>query len=122
MLRHPLVRSPIASLMLGLTLGACSNFRVDTPPTPAVVATNPKYETIRVKTRDARIVVVSEPRLERDTLFGYSSSGAFAADRPVALPVRDVEPVSTRHFNALKSVGLVVGVIVPACYGALLWR
>ena len=111
MFRHPHVRRPVASLMLGLTLGACSHFRVDTRPVPEVVATNPNNEIIQVKTREAHMVEVSEPRLERDTLFGYTRDGKSASNRPVAFPLRDVESLSTRHFNALGSAGVFVVVL-----------
>lgn len=122
MFRRPLVRCAIPSLALGLAVGACSHFQVDTRPIPKVVATTPKNETVRVKTRDARTVEVSEPRLERDTLFGYSRGSAVAQDRPVVLPLREVESLSTRQFKTLESVGLVVGILTVIFFGAVLWH
>jgi len=57
----------------------------------------------RVSRSDGSRVVLEAPVLRDDSL------SALAADRPVAVPLRDIQRVETLHFSGGRTIGLVVG-------------
>jgi len=71
---------------------------------PESVLIRRKPHFLRVTRSDGSRSVFEAPVLRADSL------SALVADKPVAIPLNDIQRVETLHFSAGRSIGLVVGV------------
>lgn len=93
----------VACLMLGLSLGGCSSWQVQSV-TPKALLGHTAPDKVRLTLANGDELVVSHPRLAGDTL------GGMADARPVQVPLNSIRRVATRHISLGKSVGLGLGV------------
>ncbi len=69
----------------------------------------PRYVTI---SDGYSLTEIANPRVDGDSMLGMTITG----DRPVAIPLREVERISTVRFSSGRTVALIGGV---AAFGAL---
>lgn len=100
-------RSLAASLLL-LSAAACHSWRPQTTPAPQVVEQMNGRGTVRIVRNDQSVMVLSEPRVEGDSIVGTTGTPPQRA----AVAVADVQRIDTRRVSATKTGGLAVGTIV----------
>ena len=92
---------PFASVLtLAISVGCSSMQRV-----PVAFIADEKPTEIRLANSYGVVTTVMNPRLSGDTIYG----DALGQNRPVAIPLRQVEGVSTRRFDKGRTTALVVG-------------
>ena len=68
---------------------------------------------VRITRDDATRVVIHQPRVEGDSVLGWSGRLAENAPRPVSVPTARVAEVEARHFSGERTaLAAVTGVIV----------
>ena len=110
MIRSPWVRQPLAALLLGLTLGGCHSWRVETASASQAIATQPS-RSIRVQKRDGEVLVIDKPRVVGDSIQGLMAD--LPGNLSVAVALSDVQRVETNHFDAGKT-WLTLGILTIA--------
>ena len=102
MIRNPRVRQPLAALLLGLTLGGCHSWRVATGNPSQAVLQEPS-RTIRVQTRDGRVLEIDEPKVVGDSIRGLVQYAPADSSAPVVVALSDVRRLETKYFNRGKT-------------------
>jgi len=100
-------RSLAVSALL-LSTAACHSWRPQTTPAPQVVEQMNGRGTVRILRRDQSVMVLSEPRVEGDSIVGTVGTPPQRA----AVAVADVQRIDTRRVSATRTGGLAVGTIV----------
>ena len=99
-------------LMCGLVLAAaCSSMQ----RVPVAFIADEKPAEIRLANSYGIVTTVHNPRLSGDTIYGK----ALGQDEPVAIPLRQIEGISTRRFDKGRTTALVVGSV--AVMGLSVW-
>lgn len=97
-------RSLCASLFLATPLTACTSWRVQqVGPEQLIASQRPK--AVRVERVDRSRVVLSGPYLVTDSLVGTSRG------QRTGVPLGDVNRLAVRRGNALKTSGLILGLL-----------
>ena len=103
-LRPSRVRLMGVTLALLGQLNACTSWRVQSV-TPEQLFARETPKQVRVQRSDATRMVLKRPQLVGDSLVGRTSGGT------AAVYVRDVSEIAVRRPDALKTVGLVIGIL-----------
>lgn len=100
----PRARVVIAGvLLLANVSAACSSWRVQSV-TPQELLAREHPNAIQVREQGGAKYVLGSPRVEGDSLTGY-------VKRVVRrIPIMAGDKVAVRRFNAIKTVGLIVGI------------
>ena len=112
MIRNPIVRQPLAALLLGLTLGGCTNWHVQTgSPSQIVRQPSPGMRTpphtIRVQKRDGEIVEIDQPKVVGDSIRGVLRK---VQGEPIgAVALSDVSRVETPQSD---DVAAAIGIVL----------
>ena len=93
----------VTLVLLG-QLNACTSWRVQSV-TPGQLFARGTPKEVRVQRPDATRMVLKRPQLVGDSLFGRTDG------KTAAVYVRDVSEIAVRRPNALKTVGLIVGIV-----------
>jgi hypothetical protein len=102
----PRARALIAGvLLLGNVSAACTSWRVQSV-TPQELLAREHPNAIQVREQGGAKYVLGSPRLEGDSLTGYVKR----VERRI--PMVTIDRVAVRRFNAIKTVGLIVGIPV----------
>lgn len=104
-----------ALLQLVTLVSGCSSWQVQTGPVPDVVAQNhPKK--LRVTRVDQSLMVLENPRIRNDTLFGVRapSSGEDTSSAIGEVALADVTHVAIRRTDGTKTALFVLGCLVVA--------
>ena len=91
------------ALVLGEVSAACSSWRVQSATPQELLAREHPY-AIQVREHGGAEYVLGSPRLEGDSLTGYVKR----VERRI--PIATVGRVAVRRPNAIKTVGLIVGI------------
>lgn len=103
-------RLPRTTLLVAamLLITGCRAWHTKSPNRQAELTTFPK--PVRVKLLDGSDVVLTDVRIERDTLFGYVQRGtADTTAIPRAFPMTRVDAVQVREISASRTVALTAG-------------
>jgi hypothetical protein len=94
----------LGSLLVASMLTACTNWRVEqVGPEELFASQHPK--AVRVERADRSRVVLSRPYLIADSLVGTSRG------QPTGVPLADISQLAVRRGNALKTSGLILGIL-----------
>ena len=110
MSRSAFLRQPVAALLFVLQLAGCTSWHVETLP-PAELIAQKHPGRLRVEKLDGKRVMVYRPEVQGDSLVGRPSA---TSKESRAVGLADVSSVSTGHFNAGRTILLVVGVPAAA--------
>ena len=106
MFRPGLFQRSIAALLFTLQLAGCTSWHVETlPPAELIAQQQPSRE--RVVDEAGKRVMLYGPEVRGDSLVGRPGA---ASKGSRAVHLAGVRSVSTSHFNAGGTVGLVLGV------------
>jgi len=100
-------------LLATTTLTACTSWHVQTVSPEQVVNTE-HPSAVRVQRMDGSRVELKSPRISADSLLGSAVDNSLfgsPAGKPAGMPLSDVYQLAVRRGNALKTVGLVIGLI-----------
>ena len=118
--RHPQrLRGPI---MMATCLAACTHWQVQSVSPQQVIETG-QPKKIRVTRTDRTEVVVDQPRIVSDTLYGSRAGSPRAADHTTdeGIALADVSRVAIRRTDAAATTLLVLGsTAVITVVGALI--
>lgn len=105
MLSHGAVpRGMLCSLLVATTLTACTSWRVQqVGPEQLLAGQRPK--AVRVERADRSRVVLSRPHLRGDSLVGTTRG------QPAGVLLGDISQIAVRRGNALKTSGLILGIL-----------
>ena len=97
-------RGMLWSLLVASTLTACTSWRVQQmEPRQLLAGQNPK--AVRIQRADRSRVVLSRPHLRGDSLIGTTRG------QPTGVPLGDISQIAVRRGNALKTTGLILGIL-----------
>jgi hypothetical protein len=106
-----------ALLLLSVSSLACSSWYVQ-PTTPQELIATQHPPRVRITRPDRSHIVVKEPQIRGDTLYGLAEHGIRIGGgverRSIGLPLRDVEEVAVRRIDGKKTAlagGGVVAVV-----------
>jgi hypothetical protein len=99
------MRRALSCILLPVYVASCMSWRVE-PVSPAQVVVQDQPSAIRVTMNDGSRFELESPVVSGDSLLGLAKSKSFA-QRGVLLA--DISKVEIRKGDALKTVGLVVG-------------
>ena len=100
-------------LLATTTLTACTSWQVQTVSPEQVVNTE-HPSAVRVQRMDGSRVELKSPRISADSLLGSAVDNSLfgsPAGKPAGMPLSDVYQLAVKRGNALKTVGLVIGLI-----------
>lgn len=97
----------IAASLLAAYLPACTSYQVIADPSVGLQASPKTVKEARVMFDSGRRFEVMSPRVNGDSLQGYTKDGA-----PVSVAMTTVQEVEVRKRSGAKTVLLVVGVLV----------
>jgi len=101
---------------LGLLVTACQGWRIEQRPVEAVVQ-DQQSGKVALTMNDLRWIVLSDPRVESDSIVGIRTSETTYGKSRTALPINGVRAVETRQFSLRKTVGLAVAfALLPLFY------
>jgi hypothetical protein len=83
-----------APAALALQLGACAHWVAE--PTPAAALTGRGHRTVRVTTVQGTRLVLRDPQVSRDTLFGWAAAADPRGGGRTTLPVSSITRVERR--------------------------
>lgn len=107
---------------LALLLTACQGWRIEQRPVEAVVQ-DQQSGKVALSTKNLRWIVLSDPRVESDSVVGIQTSERIFGKSRTAVPISSVESVSTRQFSLRKTVGLAVAIaLLPLFYLAAFYE
>ncbi len=92
---------PFASVLSLAVLVGCSSMQ----RVPVDFITEEKPAEVRLANSYGIVTTLHNPRLSGDTIYG----NALGKDAPVAIPLRQIEGISTRRFDKGRTTALVVG-------------
>lgn len=113
----------VAAILLvtaGLMLSGCSAWHQKRPPAKFVMERKP--ERVRVVTVQGHKLELRSPTVAAaDSLIGRLQATASPADTMAAIALRDIQKLEAREGDALKTAGLVLGIVVLSltAFGAL---
>ena len=116
MIRNPRVRQPLAALLLGLTLGGCHSWRVETGNPSQAIASQPS-RSIRVQKRDGEVLEIDLPKVVGDSIRGLRAD-RFGNIR-VVVALADVRRLESNHLSGRKSALFVTGIVLVVVAGCL---
>ena len=103
---------------LGMLLVGCTQWQVqDISPQQLVATQHPNR--MRVMRRDSTKVVLTDPEIVHDTLFGLEVGQSPASAHRDGIPLHDVAHVSVRKSDPV-ATGALIGLPVAALVGAAL--
>jgi hypothetical protein len=114
----PRSKSLLPAVVAGLlvSLNACQTWKVQHRPVEAVVQEQ-QGGKVALTMNDRRWVVLSNPRVERDSVVGIRTGGNTYGKGRTAVPVAGVRAVETRGFSILRTLYLgVAAAFVPSLY------
>jgi len=97
-------RSTATLLIATTTLSACTSWKAQ-PVTPEQVVSTQQPLSIRVQRVDGGKTVLDSPQVSGDSLIGA------AQGKRTGVALADVTGVAVKHVSALKTVGLVLGMV-----------
>jgi hypothetical protein len=104
--------------LFGILLAGCTQWRVQSvPPQQLVAAQHPGR--VRVTRPDGTQVVLSDPEIVDDTLYGIEAGKGRASAHREGIPLHDVAHVSVRKSDPF-ATGVLIGVPAAALVGAAL--
>ena len=111
--------SVLLRLLPLLCICSCMSWRAD-PASPATLVTTRKPALVRVIRTDSSRVLLREPTIQHDTLFGTKVATAedTEGEGRGAIPLADVAAIQTRQSDPTKNVLLGAGILVGTA-GAL---
>lgn len=102
---HGSLHSAMAgTLLVATTLTACTSWRVQ-PVSPEQLLIDQRPKAVRVQRADRSRVVLNAPQLVPDSLLGTTRG------QRTAVPLADITQVAVRRVNALKTGGLIFGIL-----------
>lgn len=108
---------PFRTSLVGLVLAlaACTSY------TQIGMGELPEHDRVRVTTTDGKRHDVREPRVEADSVKGYTGAGMFTVpDDPFSVPAEEVRALEAGGVSALRTGALVVGAAVIILSAVLL--
>jgi hypothetical protein len=106
-------RRVVAWVQLALFLQACTSWQVE-PVAPAELVSR-KPSVVRVTLPDSSHVVLNDPVVRGDTLYGYRQNlNQALVKRPDAVPLDRVQEIAVLRSDPTKNTLLVVGLGVGA--------
>jgi hypothetical protein len=97
-------RGMLWSLLIATALTACTSWRVQqVGPEQLLAGQHPN--AVRVQRADRSRIVLSRPQLRGDSLVGTTRG------RPTGVPLGDISQIAVRRGNALKTTGLILGIL-----------
>jgi hypothetical protein len=99
------MRRALSCILLPVYVASCMSWRVE-PVSPAQVVIQDQPSAIRVTMNDGSRFELESPVVSGDSLLGLAKSEAYA---PRGVLLADISRVEIRKGDALKTVGLVVG-------------
>lgn len=94
-------------VLISFACGACTSWYGRTAPN--LTPRSFDATTIRITRYDRSVVMVHRPRLQQDSVVGWSDRPGTPEAVPVGIPLADVQRVEKRGFDPLKTVGVVAG-------------
>jgi hypothetical protein len=112
------VRRPLCVVLLATQLfTACTSWKVESTPLPERYQADPP-SSVRLWLKGGSRVEIQDSRWVNDSVAGRlfaltpkDTTGTRQAGKPIAVPASDITGYATKHTNALKTFGLVVGVL-----------
>ena len=99
------MRRALSCILLPAYVASCMSWRVE-PVSPAQLVTQDHPSAIRVTMNDGSRFELESPVVSGDSLLGLAKSESYA---PRGVLLADISRVEIRKGDALKTVGLVVG-------------
>ena len=99
------MRRALSCILLPAYVASCMSWRVE-PVSPAQVVIQDQPSAIRVTMNDGSRFELESPVVSGDSLLGLAKSESYA---PRGVLLADISRVEIRKGDALKTVGLVVG-------------
>jgi hypothetical protein len=113
----------IAALtQLVLFVSACMTWRPE-PVSPADLMADRKPDVVRITRPDSTRLIIRDPAIEGDTLYGRPQSALGENLEPrIAIPLADVSSIATLRSDPTRStllgVGIAVGTFSLLCFAA----
>lgn len=106
-------RQSLAFTLLVSYLAGCTSWKVGTP-TPAAYLEREHPQTVRITRTDGSRIVLTQTRLEHDTIFGLAGGGLQAEDsaRHQSIPLNEIRLVEVRHSSAAAGLGVLGGTLL----------
>ena len=101
-------RRVVGCALLAGQLWSCTSWRVS-EVAPRQLVEEQAPSRVRVTRANGTKLILANPKLQGDTLYGSDSTGA---TRGAGVPLADVKQVAVRRGDGLKTVGLVLGTAV----------
>ena len=113
-------RAGVTGLVLvAWSSGACTHWKVQSAFPEQVVSVR-RPQKVRVTRDDGSRIVLRQPEIVGDTLYGAPRDGRAAAGSPrPAVALTDVSEVAVRRVNVVRTAVLALGTLVVAAYVAL---
>jgi hypothetical protein len=112
-------RAGITGLVLAAwSSSACTHWKVQSAFPEQVVSRRP--QRVRVTRNDSSRIVLRQPEIVGDTMYGVPRSGRADAGRPrPAVALADVSEVAVRRVDAVRTTVLALGTLALAAFAAL---
>lgn len=96
----------LSVLLVGPAAGGCTHWRTQSAFPEAVAAKHPAK--LRVTRTDGRRIVLHQPSLSGDTLYGAPRKRARTGETPPAVAMADVSALAVRKFDAVGTTALTL--------------
>jgi hypothetical protein len=106
-------RRALAALLLVLYLPACTSWQVGKTSPDQLFEDDPP-EKVRVTQTDGSRVELLAPMITPDTLWGTVKGGD-----TVSIALSQVQKVEVRHFDGLKSLAVIFGILIGVWVAAV---
>jgi hypothetical protein len=108
----------VAWVQLALFLPACTSWQVEPVPPSTLVAEKPSL--VRVTLPDRSHLVLNDPVIQGDTLYGYRQKlNQAVVEQPKAVPLSQVREIAVQRQDptgtTLVGFGLVVAAVTALC-------
>lgn len=116
------VRLVVLPFLLTVWLSACTSYVAMEPPVDRSIAKEEPNHA-RVTLKDGSRIVVAHPRIEADSLFGFDADSYDRRERAytdsVHIALEEVARVEVRKFDALKTIGIPIGLFGLAMFACV---
>jgi hypothetical protein len=112
-------RAGITGLVLAAwSSSACTHWKVQSAFPEQVVSRRP--QRVRVTRNDSSRIVLRQPEIVGDTMYGAPRNGRAAVGGPrPAIALTDVSEVAVRRVSVVRTTALVLGTLALAAFAAL---
>ena len=96
---------------------SCVAWRVETPPSAGSPAASRLPSRVRIETRTGQLMILSDPEIRGDTLFGVTDNAARAGSpTAVGVAIADLRRFEARRPSPSRSAVMGLGIVVGTTF------